>query len=158
MARSKRTFATIQQLPSKRWQVRYTGPDGVRRNAPHTFDTRIDAEACVVATRRKIDRDQWDATDDDPNEQITFGAYAARWLANRQVAGSTASRPAPASTTSAILDDHLLPTFGHRQLAAIKPKDVRDWYEATLVDRPDDALARLQPAAHDLGVARSTRN
>ena len=35
-----------------------------------------------------------------------------------------------------ILDDHLIPAFGHRQLGAVKPKDVRDWYEATLADRP----------------------
>src|SRR5208337_3637503 len=95
MARAgKRTFATIRQLPSKRWQVRYTGPDGIRHNAPHTFDTRLSADAYVVAKRRQIDRDQWDASDDTPKEQVTFGAYAAHWLANRQVAG----RPIKART------------------------------------------------------------
>jgi integrase len=134
MPRPKRTFANITQLPSKRWQVKYTGPDGVRRYAPHTFDTRLTAEAFVVKTRRKIDRDQWDATDLEPKEHITFGAYAARWLANRQVAG----RPIKARTREhyqSILDDHLVP-FGTRQVAAIKPKDVRDWYAETLVDHP----------------------
>jgi integrase len=35
-----------------------------------------------------------------------------------------------------IIDDHLFDTFGSRQLASIKPKDVRDWYATTLVDRP----------------------
>ena len=48
-------------------------------------------------------------------------------------------RPIKARTRehySAILDDHLLPTFGHRQLAAIKPADVRDWHAAALADRP----------------------
>jgi integrase len=135
MPRPKRTFANIAQLPSRRWQVKYTGPDGMRRYAPHTFDTRLTAEAFVVATRRKIDRDQWDATDLDPKEHVTFGAYAARWLANRHVAG----RPIKARTREhyqQILDDHLLDTFGTRQLAAIKPKDVRDWYAETLVDHP----------------------
>ena len=34
------------------------------------------------------------------------------------------------------MDDHLLPVFGHRQLAAIKPVDVRDWHAETLTDRP----------------------
>ena len=58
MPRPKRTFANITQLPSKRWQVKYTGPDGIRRYAPHTFDTRLTAEAFVVKIRRKIDRDQ----------------------------------------------------------------------------------------------------
>jgi integrase len=130
----KRPFASIELLPSKRWRVKYTH-DGVRRCAPHTFDNRLTAEAWVVATRRKIDKDQWDATDDDPKEQVTFGAYSQRWLANRQVSG----RPIKARTREhydAILDDHLLDTFGHRQLAAIKPKDVRDWYAETLTDHP----------------------
>ena len=135
MPRSKRTFASINQLPSKRWQVRYTGPDGMRRYAPHTFETRVNAEAFVVALRRKIDRDQWDATDDTPKESVTFGVYAARWLANRQVSG----RPIKARTREhyqAILDDHLLEAFGGRHLGAIKPKDVREWYADTLTDRP----------------------
>ena len=151
MPRSKRTFASIQRLPSKRWQVKYTDPTGRRRSAPHTFETRINAEAYVVALRRRIDADQWDASDEDPKEHITFGAYAARWLANRQVSG----RPLKARTRAhyqQILDAHLVPVFGARQLGAIKPKDVRAWYESTLADRPTHAVARIQPVAHDHGV------
>jgi integrase len=133
--REKRSFATIRRLPSGRYQVRYTGSDGIRRPAPSTFAARIDAEAYVVAKRREIDRQVWDAAEHDRPEPVTFGAYAAGWLAGRQVAG----RPIKARTREhyqAILDDHLLETFGPRQLAAIKPKDVRDWYAETLVDRP----------------------
>jgi hypothetical protein len=33
-----------------------------------------------------------------------------------------------------ILDDHLLDTFGNRQVGAIKPKHVREWYAATLAE------------------------
>ena len=133
--RSKRTFATIRQLASGRWQVRYTGPDGVRHHGPHTFAARIDAEAYAVAKRRDIDRQVWDAHDDEKPAPVTFGAYAVGWVAGRHVAG----RPIKARTREhyqAILDDHLLPTFGNRQLVAIKPKDVRDWHDATLTDRP----------------------
>jgi integrase len=132
---AKRSFASIEQLPSKRWRVRYTGPDGAIHKAPHTFGARIDAEAYAIAVRREIDRDRWDVSDDDRTEQVTFGAYSQRWLANRQVAG----RPIKARTRAhyqALLDAHLIPTFGNRQLAAIKPKDVRDWHAETLVDRP----------------------
>lgn len=133
--REKRSFATIRKLPSGRFQVRYTGPDGVRRTAPATFGARIDAEAFIVAKRRDIDREIWDATDDERPVPTTFGAYASGWLAARQVAG----RPIKARTRehyAAILDDHLLPTFGNRQLASIKPKDVRQWHAGTLADRP----------------------
>jgi integrase len=131
--RVKRDFATIRQLPSRRWQVRYTGPDGVRHTAPHTFAYRVDADSYVAEKRKEIYRETW--ADDDAREQITFGAYADRWLANRQVAG----RPIKARTLEhyqAILDDHLVETFGNRQVSAIKPKDIRSWYEETLTDKP----------------------
>jgi hypothetical protein len=109
-------------------------PDGVRYNAPRTFAARVDAEAWITNKRKEIDRRLWDAAD-DKREQITFGAYAAGWLAGRQVAG----HPIKARTREHyqnILDDHLLDAFGNCQLAAIKPKDVRDWHAATLVDKP----------------------
>jgi hypothetical protein len=64
-----------------------------------------------------------------------LGDYAATWLANRHVAG----RPIKARTRdhySAILEDHLLPTFGSKPLAAITPADVRSWHAATLTDKP----------------------
>ncbi|ETB31468.1 tyrosine-type recombinase/integrase [Mycobacterium avium] len=133
-AREKRTFATIRRLPSKRYQVRYTGPDGVRRNAPRTFAARIDAEAWVVAKRREIDAEVWQPDEDKP-QPITFAAYATDWLVNRQVAG----RPIKARTRrhyQQILDGHLLPWFASKQLAAITGRDVRAWYAATLTDRP----------------------
>lgn len=133
--RDKRSFATIRRLPSGRFQVRYTGPDGVRHTAPATFGARIDAEAFIVAKRRDIDRGLWDSTAEAKREAPTFGAYAIAWLETRQVAG----RPLKARTREhyrAILDDHLLPTFGARQVAAIRPADVRSWYTDTLADRP----------------------
>jgi integrase len=133
--RTRRSFATTRRLPSGRYQVRYTGPDGIRHTAPATFAARIDADAYVVAKRREIDRGVWDATGDDPKQRVTFGAYAAGWLAGRHVAG----RPLKGRTRAHyqnILDDHLLPAFGGRQVAAIKPADVRAWYDVTLIDRP----------------------
>jgi integrase len=133
--RDKRSFATIRKLPSGRFQVRYTGPDGLRHTAPSTFAARIDAEGFIVGKRRDIDRNVWDESDDDKRESVTFGAYASGWLAGRQVAG----RPIKTRTREhyqSILDDHLLEPFGARQLAAIRPKDVRDWYSVTLMDRP----------------------
>ena len=131
----KRDFATIRQLPSRRWQVRYTGPDDIRRAAPHTFAHRVDADTYVAQKRKEIYRETWDADDDSKPERTTFGAYATSWLAHRQVAG----RPIKARTREhyqAILNDHLLGTFGNRQMAAIKPKHVRDWYAETLTDHP----------------------
>ena len=133
--RDKRAFGNIRELPSGRYQVRFTAPDGSYIKAPKTFAARIDAEAWLTDQRRAIDNDLWNTAAVAKPERITFGAYASGWLAGRQVAG----RPIKARTREhygAILDDHLLPTFGARQLATIKPKDVRDWYAKTLVDKP----------------------
>ena len=97
MAR-RRSFANISRIASGRWQVKYTGPDGVRRYAPHTFARREDAETFVGVTRREIDRGRWSG---DAPAPTMFGVYAARWLANRQVSGRPRSSPAPSSTTRA---------------------------------------------------------
>ena len=131
MAR-RRSFANISRIASGRWQVKYTGPDGVRRYAPHTFARREDAETFAGVTRREIDRGKWSG---DAPTPAAFGVYATRWLANRQVSG----RPIKDRTRQhyqAILDGYLIPEFGHRQLSAIKPRDVKSWYERTLTDRP----------------------
>jgi integrase len=133
--RVKRDFATIRQLPSRRWQVRYTGPNGIRYTAPNTFAYRVDADSYVAAKRKEIYRETWDADGDDKPEPITFADYAKRWLEGRQVAG----RPIKARTREhyqAILDDHLTETFGPRLLVSIKPKHVREWYAETLTDSP----------------------
>ena len=130
--RPKRSFATITRMRSGRYQVRYTAPNGARLAAGRTFTARIDAEAWITDKRREIERGRWRAEHPAP---VTFAAYAITWLENRHVAG----RPIKARTRqhySAILEDHLLPAFGSKPVAAITPKDVRDWHAATLVDRP----------------------
>ncbi|WP_445169879.1 tyrosine-type recombinase/integrase [Mycolicibacterium sp. Dal123E01] len=134
MTTSKRGFASITQMRSGNFQVRYTAPSGKRLTAGKTFAAKVDAEAWITDKRREIDRGKWADPDDMP-EKITFGAYAARWLANRQVAG----RPIKERTRQhyqSILDDHLTATFSPKLMTAIKPRDVREWYQTTLADKP----------------------
>jgi integrase len=135
LARDKRPFGNIRRLPSRRYQVRFTAPNGSYVTAPHTFAARIDAEAWLADRRREIDTNAYNPAAIGKPGRVTFGDYAATWLANRHVAG----RPIKARTRAhytAILEAHLLPTFGARPLAAITPSDVRDWHATTLVDRP----------------------
>jgi integrase len=131
----KRSFGNIRALPSGRYQVRFTDPDGNYITAPKTFAARIDAEAWLTDRRREIDAKLWNPESVAKPDKITFGAYASAWLAGRQVAG----RPIRQRTREHyqnILDDHLTETFGNRQLGAIKPKEVRAWHAATLTDKP----------------------
>lgn len=133
MTKSKRSFAAIRRLPSGRWQVRYTGPDGIRHAAPRTFSARIDAEEYAAARRREIDAGRW--TMATAAEVPPFAGYAQQWLDERMVAG----RPLKARTAQlyrSILEGHLIPAFGAMPLDAITPARVRSWYARALVDHP----------------------
>ena len=134
--REKRSFGNIRRLPSGRYQVRYTGPDGSYVTAHRTYAARQDAEAFLTDRRREIDAEEWTASVAKKRaEKLTFGDYAKTWLAGRQVSG----RPIKERTRQhyqAILDDHLTDTFGHRPVEAITPADVRNWYAETLTDKP----------------------
>ncbi len=44
-----RRFGNVRKLPSGRCQARYLGPDGRRRSAPETFDTKKDAERWLTS-------------------------------------------------------------------------------------------------------------
>jgi integrase len=133
MPRAKRGFAAIGKMRSGRYQVRYTNPlTGARETAGRTFATKTAGEAWAADRRRQIDSGRRAAERPKP---VTFAAYAAGWLEGRHVAG----RPIKARTRQHyrdILDDHLLPAFGNRALAGIRPADVRDWHASTLVDKP----------------------
>jgi integrase len=135
VARDKRPFGNIRRLPSRRYQVRFTDPNGRYVTAPKTFAARIDAETWLGDRRREIDNKLYNPDVIAKPAPVTFGDYSSTWLANRHVAG----RPIKTRTREhygAILEDHLLPTFGSRPLTAITPKDVRDWHVTTLADRP----------------------
>ena len=106
----KRQFGSIRALPSGRYQARYTGPGGVVRKAPVTFDARIDAEAWLARQRGADHPGHLAAARGSiavTNQQfVTFGAYATSWLAGRTLATTTRDHYAQ------LLRDHILPAFG----------------------------------------------
>jgi integrase len=131
MTRAKRGFAQVTQQRSGRYAVRYSLPNGQRVSAGKTFTRKADAEAWAADQRRAIARGKARAAP----ERLRFDAYAATWLAGRHVAGRPI-KPRTRAHYQALLDAHLLPTFGNRALHTITPADVRAWHAVTLVDRP----------------------
>jgi integrase len=57
------------------------------------------------------------------------------WIPSRMMDGRPLKRRTRDHYT-AILDRHLLPTFGRKPVAAITPQDVRQWHARTLTDSP----------------------
>jgi hypothetical protein len=84
MVSAKRRFGRVRQLPSRRWQARYPGPDGMDRPAPETFATKRAAEVWLVQTEAQLRDGRWL----DPDEgRVAFGLRASL--------ESGAARPAP---------------------------------------------------------------
>jgi len=119
MPKRRSQFGQTRRLPSGRWQARYTLPGTEQRmNAPHTFDTKLDAEAWLKTVRTDMHRGRWSA----PAEDVTLGAYAERWLTER------ALKPRTAVHYRTVLDRFILPTFAASALRSITPDSVRTWH------------------------------
>ena len=57
--KQREPFGRIRQLPSRRYQAAYTGPDLALHRAASTFETLMDARAWLAAERRLMDASSW---------------------------------------------------------------------------------------------------
>lgn len=128
MARKRRGFGRLRQLPSGRWQAAYVGPDGKLHTAPRTYDKDYDAEGWLAAERRKIDLGMWGAV--ERSDGITVRDYAARWLEQR------ALRPRTRQHYDSMLDRLILPELGDLKLVTLSPARVREWHAELGNDHP----------------------
>ncbi len=98
-----------------RYEVRLRAPDG--RQYKKRFRTRRDAEAFEARELADRSRGVWL----DPRDgQRSFGDVASQWLAT-----NPAKRSSTRARDESILRLHLLPEFGERPLASIRPRDVQ---------------------------------
>ncbi|WP_406297748.1 site-specific integrase [Embleya sp. NBC_00888] len=114
----RRRFGAVRQLPSKKWQARYPGPDGKLLTADRTFATKTAAEEWLTDTESEMRRGDWI----DPRGDMVFGTYATAWIKERPNL-----RPRTRELYSILLRLHLMPTFGKAAIPAIKEADVRRW-------------------------------
>lgn len=123
MGKGKRRFGRVRQLPSKRWQARYPGPDGMDHAAPSTFATKREAEQWLVLKEAEIQRGEWLS----PTAGKTlFSVYASEWLDVRVL------KPRTEGLYRGLLKNHILPFFGNAELAKISEADVRRWRKQRL--------------------------
>jgi integrase len=133
--RSRRAFGSIRRLPSGRWQAHHTAPGGRRVIAPKTFAAKDDATAWLVDRRREIDLSLWNPQATIKPQRKTFEEYADRWLVQRRTEGRPL-RPRTVADYRYMLDKHLLPVWGQRELPSITAAEVKAWYSGLLPDRP----------------------
>lgn len=119
MARNgKRRFGTVRQLPSGNWQVRYTGPDGVRRTDDNTYPDKTAATDRLIELEAEVLRGMW--VDPDAGK-VKLTEYATRWIAERDLSERTAENYAM------YLRKHIGPYLGDLTLVELKPPRIRTW-------------------------------
>ncbi len=128
MARKRRGFGRLRQLPSGRWQAAYIGPDTKLHQAPRTYAKEHDAEGWLAAERRKIDLDTWGAV--ERSDGITLRAYATQWIEQRQL------RPRTRQHYESMLHRLILPDLGDAKIVTLTPAKIRQWHTDLGADHP----------------------
>jgi integrase len=121
--RKTRSFGTLRQLPSGRWQARYRGPDGLLRTAPGTFVRKTDGSRWLAMTEAELLAGTW--IDPDAG-RVPLDDYADAWITERP-----GLRPKTIQLYRYLLRRHIAPGFA--TIGAITDADVRRW-RADLLD------------------------
>lgn len=122
MARKRRGFGRLRELPSGRWQAAYIGPDTKLHSAPRTYAKEHDAEGWLAGERRKIDLGTWGAV--ERSDGITLRTYAEQWIEHRQL------RPRTKQHYESMLKRLILPDLGDIKIVTLTPAKVREWHTA----------------------------
>lgn len=94
MAPSRRGWGTLRTLRSGRIHASYVSPiDGLRHNAPGTYDRKMDAEAWLAAEHRLLDLGVWTPPAERVRQKtvsaVTVEEYMTKWLEERDLSPGT---------------------------------------------------------------------
>jgi integrase len=131
--KGRRRFGWVRRLPSGRWQASYLGPDGKRRNAPDTYDTRTAADQFLVNVESLMMRDEWT---DPIRARIKFGDYADVWIAERP-----GLRIRTVELYRWLLKKHISPYLGAIELGQLSTAQIRQWRAGRLADGVSESVA-----------------
>ena len=109
-------MGSVRRLPSGRWRARWREPGSVKENG-RTFGRKRDAEAFLARVETAV----LEGTYLDPKlGRIPFREWVDQWW------GTTMHlRPSSRARSQGIVRNQLVPQFGDRPLASIRPTDVR---------------------------------
>lgn len=137
---TRRVFGNIRQLPSKRYQASYQGPDGRRHKGWSTFLSQGDASAWLRDEEILIDRAEW--TPPAHRNPVTVAApmtlreYAEGNLKRRASRLRRPIKPTTVDNYRKLLDLAILPELGRYALVDLTPTIVRRWYDDLPADNP----------------------
>lgn len=129
--RQRRAWGAVRKLPSGSYQASYTGPDGLRHTAPHTFAQKTLADAWLTQERARIANERWAPPTGRAERAMLFGAYAERVVRARTTRMGNALKP---STIANYMEIVRVPLsiLSAKPVAAITSHDVETWYHSLI--------------------------
>ncbi len=109
-------MAHVEKRGPGRWRARYRDPNG--RELSRTFERKADAERFLALTEADKAQGAWI---DPAAGRTPFGSFARQWQQSQVHRGTTADQ------VDSNLRNHILPSFEHCALAAVRPSDVQAW-------------------------------
>ena len=133
--RRPRESGRVRQLASGRWQARFPAPEGHPQAgrlfpAPHTFDTKFDAETWLGSQVQDAKASAWEAPEPGASTRPRLREYAETYLAVKPL------RPRVLAEYRRLLDGKILPDLGDRRIDRIEPSHVTAWFASLPADRP----------------------
>ncbi|MFZ2563072.1 tyrosine-type recombinase/integrase [Corynebacterium variabile] len=139
-SRTRRTFGAVRELPSGRFQAKYTGPDGKWHKAPRTYDHRGDAEGWLNTERKLIDLEVWtpptqraeEAAKSAERANLTVQDLCARWLQSPHLKASSAD------SHRRMLELRVLNTdLADEPVINVDRLRIAEWWAQVQVEHPD---------------------
>ncbi len=142
--KNRRGIGSVRKLPSGKWQLRYTDPNGIRRTARTTFQTKASAEFELTRIRQAIESGTWQidqlpqAGGLDP-KILTLKQLAEHWRAQRV---NSKGRPLSPNTLNEYqrLIESTLKEFANKPIRAITTGQIEDWRVPALAQAPNQAV------------------
>lgn len=151
-ASRRRRFGKIERKISANGQISYDAsyipPVEARAQYPHLparihkrFDEGYEtqAEAWLNEAKRLIDLNAWappEVMDNaDAGSKVLFRDYAADYVEKRRKANNEPIQQTTKEKYQQYLRDYLNPVLGNRPMAAIRPADIRQWYDSMHVTK-----------------------
>jgi integrase len=120
----RRAFGSVRVLASGRVQARFFGPDGLRRSAPKTFESKAAAKQWLALCEADMLRGTWS----DPHEQgEALATYAFRWIRERPGLSERTTR-----LYEGLLRLHVAPVLGGKDIRRLTPAMVRSWRQGLI--------------------------
>lgn len=129
---NRANWGTVEPLPSGTYRARYTGTDGERYKAPHTFSTKTDARNWLATQQAAISNGTWRSplvleAERRARDAATFEKYARAWIAQRTTSNGSPLAPRTIHDYNRYLAKGLA-QFATTPLDKFTPPLVRAWH------------------------------